>query len=95
MIADPHEQRDEAECLAETLKRFLRAEAERLVAEAKGAPVLCSYSNDGTPLMARKRSVTQGVAGQLSREGGESVELLCQRAIFRARDSTGRRKQLP
>ena len=60
----------------------------RLVVGAKGAPLPCSYSNDGTPMTVRKRVVLQGVAGRTHREGGASCELLCQRAIFRSRDRT-------
>jgi len=89
LVAPPNEQRDEVDRLAEALSSFTRAEARRLVVGAKGAPLLCSYSNDGTPMTVRKRIMIQGVGGTLSREGGTSRELLCQRAMFRSRDSTG------
>ena len=88
-VADANQQKYEVGRLAEALSSFTRAEAQRLVVGAKGAPLLCSYSNDGTPMIVRKQIVTQGVGGTLSREGGASCELLCQRAMFRSRDSTG------
>ena len=87
-VADRDEQRQEVDRLAEALKHFSRAEARKLVVGAKGVPILCSYSNDGTPMTVRKRVVLQGVAGRIHREGGASHELLCQRAIFRTRDRT-------
>ena len=48
-VADQQEQRDEVDRLAEALKTFTRAEARRLLVGAQGTPLLCSYSNDGTP----------------------------------------------
>ena len=89
-VADHHEQPQEIDRLAEALKHFSRAEARKLVVGAKGVPILCSYSNDGTPMTVRKRVVLQGAAGRIHREGGASCELLCQRAIFRTRNSTTR-----
>ena len=87
-VADRDEQREEVDRLVEALKHFSRAEARKLVVGAKGVPILCSYSNDGTPMTVRKRVVLQGVAGRTHREGGASCELLCQRAMFRTRDRT-------
>ena len=49
LVAHPNEQRDEVGRLAEALSSFIRAEAQRLVVGAKGAPLLCSHSNDGNP----------------------------------------------
>ena len=87
-VADHNEQPQVVDRLAEALKHFSRAEARKLVVGAKGVPILCSYSNDGTPMTVRKRVVLQGVAGRTHREGGASCELLCQRAMFRTRDRT-------
>ena len=58
LVADPAEQR-QVDRLAEAVKSFTRAEAERLVQGAKGVPTLCSYSNDGTPQTVRKRGRDQ------------------------------------
>ena len=49
LVASREEQRQEVDRLAEALSSFTRAEARRLVVGAKGAPLLFSYSNDGTP----------------------------------------------
>ena len=48
LVAGPVSQR-QIDRLAEALISITRAEAQRLVTGAKGAPILCSYSNDGTP----------------------------------------------
>ena len=87
-VANPNEQRDEVDRLAEALKTFTRAEARRLVVGAQGAPLLCSYSNDGTPQTVRKRIRSTGGPSSFNREGGASHELLCQRAVYRSRDRT-------
>ena len=63
LVADKNQQRGEVDRLAEALKSFTRAEAMRLVQGARGAPTLCSYSNDGTPQTVRKRVVTSGAGG--------------------------------
>ena len=87
-VSSREEQRDVVDRLAEALKIFTRAEARRLVVGAQGDPILVSYSNDGTPLSVRKRVVLPGVDGRMTREGGASHELLCQRAMYRTRDRT-------
>ena len=87
-VADHNEQPREVDRLADALRIFTRAEARRLVVGAQGVPILVSYSNDGTPLSVRKRVVLPGVAGSMTREGGASHELLCQRAMYRTRDRT-------
>ena len=94
LVAEHNEERH-VDRLAEALKMFVRAQAQQLVVGAKGVPILCSYPNDGTPLLVRKREVvTPGVGGnKLIREGGASHELLCQRAVFRSRDSTENGRQ--
>ena len=71
--------------LAEVLKYFTRQEALQLVAEAHGSPVLCSYSNDGTPMRVRTSLVTTGTMGKVRRTGAAGHELLVQRAMFRTR----------
>ena len=75
--------------LAEVLKHHLKDGARQLVADARGRPILCSYSNDGTPLRATCRKTTTGSMGKVTREGGAGHELLVQRSVYRTRDSTG------
>ena len=75
--------------LTEVLKAHSKLEARQLVVEAQGSPVLCSYSNDGTPVRTTVRKTTTGTMGRVVRMGGAGHELLCQRAVFRARGSTG------
>ena len=87
-VADKPQQA-QVDRLAEALKHFSRAEAQRLVQGAQGVPILSSYSNDGTPQSVRKRVVTSGAGGSFAREGGAGGELLCQRTFFRTRCSTG------
>ena len=53
-IAD-HNEEAKVDRLAEVLKIFVRAHAQQLAMGANGAPILCSYSNDGTPILVRKR----------------------------------------
>ena len=78
----------EVEKLAEVLKHTTRAEAFELVAGAQGKPMLCSYSNDGTPIRTTTRVVTSGSLGKVRRVGGAGHELLVQRAVFRTRGGT-------
>ena len=78
----------EVEKLAEVLKHTTRAEAFELVAGAQGRPMLCSYSNDGTPIRTTTRVVTSGSLGKVRRVGGAGHELLVQRAVFRTRGGT-------
>ena len=79
----------EVDKLAEVIKRFSKDQAWQLVAAAGGHPVLCSYSNDGTPLMAKQRFVTKVGPATIVRQGGDDQELLVQRAIFQYVDSAG------
>ena len=80
--------------LTEVLKQHLKLETRQLVTDARGRPILCSYSNDGTPLRAVTRKTTTGSMGKVTREGGAGHELLVQRAVYRTRDSTGGWKTL-
>ena len=75
--------------LAEILKSHLNLQVRQLVADARGRPILCSYSNDGTPLRLRVHKTTESSMGKITREGGAGLELLCQRAVYRTRGSTG------
>ena len=75
--------------LTEVLKYHLGLEVRQLVADARGRPILSSYSNDGTPLRVTHRQTTTGSMGKITREGGAMHELLVQRAVYRTRDDTG------
>ena len=86
-VADKREERQVAK-LTEVLKAHSKLEARQLVAGAQG-PVLCSYSNDGTPIRTTIRKTTTGTMGRVVRMGGAGHEFVCQRAVFRTRGSTG------
>ena len=75
--------------LCEVIKAFSRRQVEELVARCGTMPMLCSYSNDGTPLMVRKRFAQAMGPEKVVREGGDDAELLVQRAIYRFVDGTG------
>lgn len=87
-VADVAQQR-EVDKLCEVLKHFTKDQARQLVADARGSPVLCSYSNDGTPMRSQARHTTTGTMGPVQRVGKKSHELLVQRAVYRSRGSTG------
>ena len=87
-VADKKDSR-EVDKLAEVLKHFTVAEARQLVADAHGRPIICSYSNDGTPMRTTTRVVSSGSLGKVKRVGGVGHELLVQRALFRTRGSLG------
>ena len=73
----------EVQKLAEIIKMFSKSQAEALVESAAGRPVLCSYSNDGTPLTAKQRITSGDPNEPVVREGGDYQELLVQRIIYR------------
>ena len=79
----------EVQKLCEVIKAFSRRQVEELVARCGTMPMLCSYSNDGTPLMVKKRFYHTMGPEKVVREGGDDAELLVQRAIYRFVDCTG------
>ena len=79
----------EVQKLAEVLKQFSQEQVVDLVARACHRPVLCSYSNDGTPLTAKIRFQSGFGNMKVRREGGDDEELLVQRAMYRFVDGAG------
>jgi len=66
------------------------AKAKQLVSGAAGAPVLISYSSDGTPISTRKRATaTSSSDVSVTRTGKTTEELLVQHACVRYLDSRG------
>jgi len=72
----------------EASKAFFQDKGRRFVHTAAGLPLLCSYSNDGTPIKARKHVVARAGGVRVRRHGGASHEYLVQR-LFLAYRSGG------
>lgn len=76
--------------LCESGMHFLGIKARQLVAAAGGAPVLISYSSDGTPVSTKKRATAKSSSDvQVSRTGRTTDEYLVEHAFVRYVDAGG------
>jgi len=77
--------------LCELIKQKLQDKARQFVKDSNGAPILCHYSSDGTPL-STKRFVAATLASsgrRVRRVGAETVEYLVQYAALRRVENDG------
>ena len=81
--------RTETSRLCELLKSFSAQQAAEMVRQARGSPVLASYSCDGTPTRAKQRIQSQPAGDGVTRSGGDTAELLVQRTMFRWSHASG------
>eukprot|EP00974_Lingulodinium_polyedra_P056567 5440099-Lingulodinium_polyedra.AAC.1 len=72
------------ECLLESIKEMLQLQATAFVESAQNRPILLSFSNDGTPVKARHRSVYMQAKDKRthSRSARQTVEVLVQQAFL-------------
>jgi hypothetical protein len=76
--------------LCESGMHFLKMKARQLVAAARGAPVLISYSSDGTPLSTKKRTTAKSSSDVAQvRYSRTTEEFLVQHAFVRYIDAKG------
>ena len=76
--------------LCETGKQFMLNKARQLISAAAGAPVLISYSSDGTPVSTRKRATAKSSSNvSIMRTGKTTEEFLVQHAFVRYLDARG------
>ena len=76
--------------LCESGIHFLSIKARQLVAAAGGAPVLISYSSDGTPVSTKKRATAKSSSNLVvSTQGRGTDEYLVQHAFVRYIDAGG------
>ena len=86
---DTKSQAAQLDALVEVTKECLRMKAHRLVRQAGGHPVLCTYQGDGTPLRtSMKRFFVKGFGADshgpsAGRSGGQSAEVYSERAYYK------------
>ena len=73
--------------LTEGLNNYLTSRANALIHRCGGAPLLCSYSSDGTPLSYKVRKIVQVLTKKGHREGRCSHEFLVQQMYLRTYES--------
>ncbi len=79
----------EAQTLSLCLANYLVARAKAAVMDSDQAPLLRSYSSDGTPLRTQLRVCLAHCDENVKREGKRTLEYLMQLAFYRFRDFAG------